>query len=39
MCSKINYKSLDELVYEKVKVVILNKKLKPGNKIVKDRLA
>jgi len=36
---KIKYKSLDELVYKRIKSMILNKQLKPGAKIIQSYLA
>ncbi|MFQ5834887.1 MAG: GntR family transcriptional regulator [bacterium] len=39
MSPKINYKSLDELVYKRIKATILNNELKPGTKIIQHELA
>lgn len=39
MKSKINYRSLDELVYKKIKDMILNNQLEPGTKIIQSELA
>jgi len=39
MNPKINYKSVDELVYDKIKSMILNNHLKPGTKIIQHKLA
>lgn len=39
MSIKVKYNSLDELVYNKLKEVILNKHLKPGQQIIQEQLA
>ena len=39
MTRKINYESLDELVYKRIKAMILNNELKPGTKIIQHQLA
>jgi DNA-binding GntR family transcriptional regulator len=39
MSSKVNYRSLGELVYKRVKAMILNSQIKPGTKIVQYQLA
>lgn len=39
MSEKINYENLDELVYKRIKDMILNNHLKPGAKIIQNQLA
>lgn len=39
MSIKVKYNSLDELVYNKLKQMILNKQLKPGQQIIQEQLA
>ncbi|MBA7627931.1 hypothetical protein ES703_55653 [subsurface metagenome] len=39
MSIKVKYNSLDELVYNKLKEMILNKHLKPGQQIIQEQLA
>jgi len=39
MSNKINYENLDELVYKRIKSMILNNQLKPGTRIIQNRLA
>lgn len=39
MASRIEYTSLDDLVYAKVKEMILDKQLKPGERILQEQLA
>ena len=39
MAIKVKYNSLEELVYKRLKKMILNRQLKPGEQIIQDQLA